>query len=48
MINPDDELRYLERRAEDELEAAQKATHPAAVRSHYNLAAFYLDRLYET
>lgn len=37
---------YLERRAEDELVAAQQATHPGAVRAHYNLASLYLDRLY--
>ena len=37
---------YLERRAEAELEAAQAAAHPAAVRAHYNLASAYLERLY--
>jgi hypothetical protein len=37
---------YLERRAEQELELAQSSTHPAAVRAHYQLAGFYLDRLY--
>jgi hypothetical protein len=41
-----DEPSYFERRAEDELAAAQKATHPRAVRAHYILASHYLDRLY--
>ena len=30
---------YLERRAEDELECAQRAEHPAAVKAHYELLA---------
>ena len=38
---------YLETRAEAELEAAQKATHPKAVSAHYVLASTYLDLLYE-
>jgi hypothetical protein len=37
---------YLEYRAEAELSLAQAAAHPAAVRAHYLLAGFYLDRLY--
>ena len=37
---------YLERRAEAEISLAQAAAHPAAVRAHYLLAGFYLDRLY--
>jgi hypothetical protein len=37
---------YLERRAEDELDRAQRAMHPAAVRAHYELLGFYLNRLY--
>jgi hypothetical protein len=37
---------YLEGRAEAELSMAQAAAHPAAVRAHYLLAGFYLDRLY--
>jgi hypothetical protein len=41
-----DDAFYLERRAEDELNAAQEANHPAAVRAHYDLAGLYLDRLY--
>lgn len=37
---------YLEKRAEAELDLAQSATHPAAVKAHYMLAGYYLDRLY--
>ena len=37
---------YLEKRAEAELTLAQAAAHPAAVRAHYLMAGFYLDRLY--
>jgi hypothetical protein len=40
------DFQYLERRAEAELDAAQEAVHPAAVRAHYQLAALYLDALY--
>ena len=45
MVERNDSL-YLERRAEAELEAAQRARHPNAVRAHYVLASLYLDRLY--
>lgn len=41
-----DERQYLERRAEEELDCAQRATHPAAIRAHYLLLDRYLDRLY--
>lgn len=37
---------YLKRRAEDELDCAQCAEHPAAVKAHYDLLGFYLNRLY--
>jgi len=37
---------YLYQRAEEELEQAQKADHPAAVKAHYTLAGYYLDRVY--
>lgn len=40
------ERSYNEARAEEELEQAQRASHPGAVRSHYLLAGFYLDRIY--
>lgn len=39
----DDERSYFHRRAEDEIEAAQAARHPEAVRAHYLLAGYYLD-----
>jgi len=41
----DDEKYYYER-AETELELAQRATHPSAVRAHYIIANHYLDRCY--
>ena len=41
-----DEKAYLEQRAEAEIALAQAATHPAAVRSHYLMAGYYLDRVY--
>jgi hypothetical protein len=40
------EMSYLEQRAESQLELARRATHPAAVRAHYQLAEMYLDKLY--
>ena len=40
-----DQVYYLGR-AEAELALAQCATHPAAIRAHYHLAGFYLDRAY--
>lgn len=40
-----DDLTYLRQRAEQELEAAQEASHPAAVRAHYQLASLYLENL---
>jgi hypothetical protein len=40
------EISYLELRAESQLELARRATHPAAVRAHYQLAEMYLDKLY--
>lgn len=42
----EDENAYFYERAEAELELAQKAEHPAAVRAHYLLAGHYLDRVY--
>ncbi|NIJ06882.1 hypothetical protein FHS31_000464 [Sphingomonas vulcanisoli] len=41
---PEDED-YLYRRAEQELELAQAATHPAVVKAHYMLADHYLESL---
>ena len=40
---PSSELNYFEKRAEAELELAQYATHPGAVKAHYQLAGFYLE-----
>lgn len=37
---------YFEERAEEELELAQRASHPKAVKAHYELAGFYLDRVH--
>lgn len=37
---------YFLDRAEAELEWAQRSTHAAAVRAHYLLAGYYLDRVY--
>ena len=42
----DEDRDYLNDRAEAELVLAQKADHPEAVRAHYLLAGYYLDRLY--
>lgn len=41
-----DDTAYFLRRAEAELDSAQAAPHPAAVRAHYLLAGMYLDRVY--
>lgn len=43
-MEPDSD--YYLRRAETELTMAQAADHPAAVRAHYFLAGFYLDRVH--
>lgn len=37
---------YFYGRAETELERAQRAAHPEAVKAHYVLAGYYLDRAY--
>ncbi|HEX8300795.1 hypothetical protein [Sphingomonas sp.] len=39
---------YYYHRAEAELDQAQRSEHPAAVRAHYTLAGYYLDRFYGT
>lgn len=41
-----DDSNYYYERAETELELAQRATHPLAVRAHYIIANHYLDRCY--
>jgi hypothetical protein len=40
---PEHDKAYFEGRAEEEIALAQCAEHPDAVRSHYLLAAYYLD-----
>jgi len=37
---------YFYERAETELKLAQQATDPAVVRAHYQMAGYYLDRVY--
>lgn len=41
----EDDAAYFYRRAEAELELAQQAAHPAAVKAHYLLASHYLDSI---
>jgi hypothetical protein len=45
-MTTDRDLTYLYARAEEELELAQQAEHPAAVKAHYLLAGHYLDGVY--
>ncbi len=40
---PEGDRAYYGERAEAEIDAAHRASHPAAARAHYVLAAFYLD-----
>lgn len=44
-MEPQDDS-YLHDRAEAELKRAQQAEHPAAIKAHYMLAGYYLDRLH--
>lgn len=46
MTADDRDMSYLYQRAEEELDLAQKAEHPAAVKAHYLLAGHYLDQHY--
>jgi hypothetical protein len=41
-----DDRSYFEHRAEMELEMAQRAEHPEAVRAHYLMAGLYLDKIH--
>ena len=41
-----DDPDYFQKRAEAELELAQSAKHAAAVRAHYLMAGYYLDRVH--
>ena len=42
----DDDKEYYYRRAESELEMAQRTENPEAVKAHYTLAGYYLDKVY--
>ena len=42
----EDEKNYFQQRAEAEIALAQRAAHPDACRSHYLLAGYYLDIVY--
>lgn len=41
-----DDAAYLERRVEEELQAAMNSVDRAVASAHYRLAGLYLDRLY--
>ena len=41
-----EELDYYERRAEAEIELAQRALHARAVQAHYQMASAYLDLIH--
>ncbi len=45
-LNLTDELSYFVRRAEQQLELAQRADHEQVVNAHYQLANLYLDLAY--
>lgn len=45
-MSPSDETGYYERRAEDQINLAQKAVNSRAVQAHYEIASAYLDRIY--
>tara|TARA_R110000787_G_scaffold47925_5_gene115840 strand:+ start:454 stop:714 length:261 start_codon:yes stop_codon:yes gene_type:complete len=42
---PDDDLDYLQRRVETELEMAQRSETPEVTAAHYKLAEAYLERV---
>ncbi len=41
-----EDVAYFQRRAEDEIELAQRACHTAVAQAHYRLATAYLDRIH--
>ncbi len=41
-----DDVDYFERRAEEEIELAQRSVDTRAVQAHYQLASAYLDKIY--
>lgn len=43
---PFEEIRYLERRAEQEIRLAQRSRDTRVVQIHYQLAMAYLDRIH--
>ena len=43
---PTDDLEYYERRADQEIDLAQRAENGGAVRAHYELASAYLDLIH--
>ncbi len=45
-FDDDPDRAYFYRRAEQELGQAERAENSGAVRAHYVLAGFYLDRVY--
>jgi hypothetical protein len=40
-----EDVEYFQRRAEVQIELAQRADNPSAVKAHYELASAYLDRI---
>ncbi len=46
MSSVNDDKEYYYRRAESELEMAQRTEIPEAVKAHYTLAGYYLDTVY--
>ena len=46
VVSVDDDKDYYYRRAEYELEMAQRTEVPEAVKAHYTLAGYYLDKVY--
>jgi len=44
-MSHDDDLDYLQRRAEKELEMAQRSVAPEVTAAHYKLAEAYLERV---
>lgn len=42
----EDDKDYFYKRAENELEMAQRTAVPEAVKAHYTLAGYYLDKVY--
>lgn len=43
-----DDLDYYQRRAEAEIDLAQRARHKLAVQAHYQMASAYLDLIHGT